>query len=87
MTPQIVNKRHFCRQMLGVLVMSPVETAATAAAPDVAENDGPLCRLTLARIVFYSWRTSVSSPLSHRSDLVASSSRPRSEKQLGVSGT
>ena len=93
MTPQVVNtgrKRRFCRQM-GVLGIPPAETAATAAAaaaaPDAAENDGPLCRLTLARIVFYSWRTSVSSPLSHWSDLVASSSRPRSEKQLGVSGT
>ena len=52
-----------------------------------ARGDGPLCRLTLAWIVFHSWRTSVSWPLSHWSDSAALFFRPRSDKQLGVSGT
>ena len=74
--PQVVNtgrKRRFCRRM-GVLDMP------SSAAPDAAENDGPFCRLTLTWIVFHSWRTFVSSPLSHWSDSGALSSRPRSDK-------
>ena len=71
------RKRCFCHQM-GVLRMLSAETAA----PDAAEKDAPFCRLTLAWIVFHSWGL-----FNHWSDSAALSFRPRSDKQLGVSGT